>query len=29
VDAKRENEMKLNWCFMPDGKSLGELELKK
>jgi hypothetical protein len=29
VDQKRENELKLIWCFLPDAKSLGELLLRK
>jgi len=29
VDSSRKNELKLNWCFLPDGKSLGRLTLKK
>ncbi len=27
VDESRQNELKLNWCFLPDGKSLGKLTL--
>jgi len=29
IDQKRENELKLIWSFLSDGKSLGELILKK
>ncbi len=29
VDKNHQNEVKLNWCYLPDGKSLGKLKLVK